>query len=481
MTQSEVAHARSNYDVDLFVIGAGSGGTRAARIAAQYGARVMIAEEFRVGGTCVMRGCVPKKLMVYASRFTDAFDDAKGFGWSVPKATFDWRTLVDRKEAEITRLSKIYVTNLEKAGVIILDARATVVDDHHVRLGDGRTISAGTILIATGGVPYVREELPGHEHAISSNEIFDLPVFPRRLAIVGTGYIGIEFSSIFTRLGADVTVINRGDNILRGFDDDMRDGVREGLTHAGVTFRMNVKVTRIDKGSDGLTVSLDDGTSVACDQVLMAVGRLPNTRGLGLGEAGVALGAKGEVKVDAWSRSSVPSIYAVGDVTDRVALTPIAIREGQAFADTVFGNRKTAVDHTKIATAVFATPEIGTVGLSEAQAKEACPCVDVYAASFRPLKATLSGRSEKTVMKIIVDGRTDVVLGVHVLGEDAGEMAQILGIVVRMGATKADFDDTCALHPTSAEELVTMRTRRARHERIVEEPTGPGMADVETS
>ncbi len=472
---------RAGHDVDLVVIGAGSGGTRAARIAAQHGARVMIAEEFRVGGTCVMRGCVPKKLMVYASRFTDAFDDAKGFGWTVPEPTFDWRTLVDRKEAEITRLSKIYVTNLEKAGVTILDTRATIVDPHHVRLGEGRTVSTGTILVATGGVPHAPDELPGHEHAITSNEIFDLPIFPKRLAIVGTGYIGIEFASIFTRLGADVAVIARGDNILRGFDDDMRDGVREGLTHAGVTFKMNTKVTRIDKGSDGLTVSLDDGASLACDQILMAVGRAPNTRGLGLAEAGVALGRKGEVKVDAFSRSSVPSIYAVGDVTDRVALTPIAIREGQAFADTVFGGRKVAVDHAKIATAVFATPEIGTVGLTEAEAKEAYPCVDVYAASFRPLKATLTGRTEKTVMKIIVDGRTDIVLGVHVLGEDAGEMAQVLGIVVRMGATKADFDDTVALHPTSAEELVTMRTRRARHERAVAEPAGPGMADVEPS
>ena len=481
MTQSGMSHAGSAYDVDLFVIGAGSGGTRAARIAAQYGARVMIAEEFRVGGTCVMRGCVPKKLMVYASRFTDAFDDARGFGWSVPEPAFDWRTLVDRKEAEITRLSKIYVANLEKAGVTILDARATVVDDHHVRLADGRTISTGTILIATGGVPHVQDGLPGHEHAISSNEVFDLAAFPKRLTVVGTGYIGIEFASIFTRLGAAVTVIARGDSILRGFDDDMRDGVREGLTHAGVTFKMNTKVHRIDKGSDGLAVSLDDGTTLTCDQILMAVGRLPNTRDLGLAEVGVTLGAKGEVKVDAWSRSNVPSIYAVGDVTDRVALTPIAIREGQAFADTVFGGRKVAVDHTKIATAVFATPEVGTVGLTEAEAKEAYPCVDVYAASFRPLKATLSGRTEKTLMKIIVDGRTDIVLGVHVLGEDAGEMAQILGIVVRMGATKADFDDTCALHPTSAEELVTMRTRRVRHERAVEEPAGPGLADVEPS
>ncbi len=479
--QKDPAHQPDgSYDLDLFVIGAGSGGTRAARIAAQHGAKVMVAEEFRVGGTCVLRGCVPKKLMVYASRFTDSFDDAAGFGWTVPKPSFDWQRFVAGKEAEITRLSAIYVSNLGKAGVAIVDARATLLDDHRVKLSDGRTLSAANILIATGGVPHVQEGLPGHELAISSNEIFDLPAFPKRLVIVGTGYIGIEFASIFTRLGAEVTVINRGDNILRGFDDDMRDGVRDGLAHAGVIFKMKTKVERIDKRDDGLLVSLDDGTRLPCDQILMAVGRLPNTKDLGLAEAGVELGAKGEVKVDAWSRSSVPSIYAVGDVTDRVALTPIAIREGQAFADTVFGRRKTAVDHTKIATAVFSTPEIGTVGMTEAEAKQACACVDVYAASFRPLKAALSGREEKTVVKMIVDGKTDLVLGVHVLGEDAGEMAQILGVAVRMGATKADFDDTCALHPTSAEELVTLRTRRMRHERIVVEPAGPGMAEVES-
>ena len=466
------------YDVDLFVIGAGSGGTRAARIAAQHGAKVMIAEEFRVGGTCVLRGCVPKKLMVYASRFADAFEDAAGFGWTVGATSFDWPTFVARKEAEITRLSMIYVSNLEKAGVDIVDARATVAGAHDVKLSDGRTITAQTILIATGGVPILPEKMPGSEHAITSNEIFDLPVFPARLAIVGGGYIGVEFASIFTRLGSNVTLINRGANILRGFDEDMREGVRDALAEAGVTFRMNTMPIRIDKTTEGLKVTLNDGTLVVVDQMLMAIGRAPGTQGLGLADAGVDLGEKGEVRVNPYSQSSVPSIYAVGDVTDRVALTPVAIREGQAFADTVFGGKKVAMDYAKIATAVFTTPEVGTVGLTEAEAKETHSCVDIYAASFRPMKATLSGRTEKVIMKIIVDGRTDVVLGVHVLGEDAGEMAQILGIVVKMGATKADFDSTCALHPSSAEELVTMRTRRVRHERMSDEPTGPGMADA---
>jgi glutathione reductase (NADPH) len=466
------------YDVDLFVIGAGSGGTRAARIASQHGAKVMIAEEFRVGGTCVIRGCVPKKLMVYASRFADSFEDAAGFGWTVPQATFDWPSFVSRKEAEITRLSKIYVSNLEKAGVAIVDARATITDPHTVTLSDGRSISAGTILVATGGTPIVPATLPGREHVVTSNEIFDLPVFPKRLAIVGGGYIGVEFASIFARLGADVTLINRGANILRGFDDDMRDGVRDGLTEAGVTFKMNTMPSHIEKTADGLVVTLSDGATIACDQVLMATGRAPSTKNLGLDKAGVELGSKGEICVDPYSQSSVPSIYAVGDVTDRMALTPVAIREGQAFADTVFGKSKVAMDHSKIATAVFTTPEVGTVGLSEAQAKAMHSCVDIYASSFRPMKATLSGRTEKVVMKLVVDGNTDVVLGVHVLGEDAGEMAQLLGIAVKMGATKADFDATCALHPTSAEELVTMRTRRVRHEKMAGEPTGPGMADA---
>ena len=435
----------TTYDVDLFVIGAGSGGTRAARIAAQYGARVTIAEEFRVGGTCVIRGCVPKKLMVYASRFADAFEDAAGFGWTVPEPSFDWPRFVAAKEKEITRLSGIYVANLEKAGVTILDTRATIVDPHTVALSDGRKVTAATILVATGGHASLPRDLPGTDLAISSNEIFDLPVFPKRLAIVGGGYIGVEFASVFARLGAKVTLINRGENILRGFDEDMRVGVRDGLAHAGVTFKMNAKPTRIEKADGALQVTLSDGSIVACDQILLATGRAPSTDGLGLAEAGVALGPKGEVRVDSYSRSSVPSIYAVGDVTDRVALTPVAIREGQAFADTLYGKLDISVDYAEIPTAVFTTPEVGTVGLTEDEAKGTNACVDIYASSFRPMKATLSGRDEKVVMKMVVDGRTDVVLGVHILGEDAGEMAQLLGVLLKMGAKKADFDATvCA-------------------------------------
>ncbi len=466
------------YDVDLFVIGAGSGGTRAARVAAQHGARVMVAESFRVGGTCVIRGCVPKKLMVYASRFSDAFEDAHGFGWNIPqKPTFDWRRLVEAKEREITRLSAIYVANLEKAGVEIVKTRAIVAGPNEVALGDGRRVGAARILVATGGKP-VMPPLPGVEHAISSDDIFDLPVFPDRLLVVGGGYIGVEFASVFVRLGARVTLVNRFNGILRGFDDDMRQGILEALAREGVDFKLEAMIEHIEKRSDGLAVTLTDGSVVACDQVLLATGRLPDTQGLGLKEAGVDLGPKGEVRVDPLSQSSVPSIFAVGDVTDRVALTPVAIREGQAFADTVYGGLEVAMDHATIPTAVFTTPEMGTVGPTENEAKLTHTCVDIYAASFRPLKAALSGREDKTIMKIVVDGKTDVVLGVHVLGEDAGELAQALGILVKMGATKRDFDRTCAVHPTAAEELVTLRTRRIRHERMQQEPTGPGMADA---
>ena len=468
----------TTFDCDLFVIGAGSGGTRAARVAAQHGARVMIAEEFRVGGTCVIRGCVPKKLMVYASRFADAFADAEGFGWTVPKATFDWGRFVAAKEREISRLSGIYVANLEKAGVTIHDARATIVGPNELSLSTGRRVTSGTILVATGGAPILPSGLPGREHAISSNEIFDLPAFPKRLAIVGGGYIGVEFASIFERLGAHVSLILRGANILRGFDEDMRDGVRDALTHAGVEIKFNTVLSRIEKTDDGLMLTLSDGSRIAADQVLVATGRAPNTKALGLEAAGVELGRNGEICVDASSSSSVPSIYAVGDVTDRMALTPVAIREGQAFADSVFGKIDAVADHAIVPTAVFTTPEIGTVGLTEDQAKQMYSCVDIYAASFRPMKATLSGRNEKVVMKMVVDGNTDVVLGVHILGEDAGEMAQLVGVAVKMGAKKADFDRTCAVHPTSAEELVTLRTRRVRHERMADAPTGPGMADA---
>ncbi len=464
----------AGYDVDLFVIGAGSGGVRAARVAAAHGARVMIAEEFRIGGTCVIRGCVPKKLLVYASRFKDHFVDAAGFGWTLAPASFDWPTLVAAKEKEISRLSAIYRNNLDKAGVAIEDSRAEIVDAHGVRLiADGRKLSARIILISTGGAPVLEPDIPGREYAITSNEIFDLPALPKHMLIVGGGYIAVEFAAIFARLGTDVTLVTRGENVLRGFDDDLRLGVRDGLAHAGVKLHFGMLPTRIEKTPTGYHVSLTRGESLDAEQVMIATGRRPNTKRLGLEQAGVACDSFGAVKVDALSKTNIESIYAVGDVTNRVALTPVAIREGHAFADTVFGGKPEAVVHTDIPTAVFSTPELGTVGLTETEARARFDCVDIYMANFRPLKATLSGREEKTLMKIVVDGVTDRVLGVHILGEDASEMTQVLGIAVKMGAKKADFDATMALHPTSAEELVTMRTRTARFEREIAGPEGP--------
>jgi glutathione reductase (NADPH) len=469
----------ADFDVDLFVIGAGSGGVRAARIAAGYGAKVAIAEEFRIGGTCVIRGCVPKKLMVYASRFRDDFDDAAAFGWTVPAPSFDWQTLVAAKEKEITRLSAIYRVNLDIAGVSILEGRATVEDAHTVRLSGDRRFRAQTILVATGGTPVLEPAIPGREYIITSNDIFDLPALPKRLLIVGAGYISVEFASIFARLGSRVAIATRGENVLRGFDDDMRCGVRDALIHAGVALHFNHLPMRIEKTADGLRAHLTEGLHLDVDQVMAATGRRPHTAGLRLEEVGVHLDGVGAVKVDAFSQSNIPSIYAVGDVTNRLALTPIAIREGHAFADTVFGGRPTAVVHANAPTAVFTTPEVGAVGLSEKEARAIYDVVDIYEARFRPLKASLSGRGEKVRMKIVVDGETDVVIGVHILGDDAGEMAQLLALAIKLGATKADFDATIAVHPTSAEELVTMRTRAARHERAKPGPEAPDAARME--
>ncbi len=457
----------ADFDVDLFVIGAGSGGVRAARIAAGYGKRVMVAEEFRIGGTCVIRGCVPKKLYVYASRFVDEFEDAAGYGWIISqKPTFDWRKLVDSKEREITRLSSIYRANLERAGVAIEETRATIEDPNCVRLAaDGRLVRARYILVATGASPALEPAVPGVEHAITSNEIFDLPELPRRLLIVGGGYIAVEFASMLVRLGVQVTMCMRADNILRGFDEDMRTGLRDALIHAGVTFQFSALPLLIEKNASGHRVTLTDGGEIFADQVMIATGRIPHTRGLGLENAEVETDEFGAIKVDANSRTNTPSIYAVGDVTNRVNLTPVAIREGHAFADSVFGDKHVQVSHANIPTGVFTTPEIGTVGISETEARRTHDVVDIYQASFRPMKATLSGRQEKTIMKIVVDGKHDKVLGVHILGHEAGEMAQLLGIAIKMGATKADFDATMAVHPTASEELVTMRTRTARHVR----------------
>ena len=457
-------------EVDLFVIGAGSGGTRAARIAAGYGAKVMVAEEFRVGGTCVIRGCIPKKLFVYASRFRDEFEDAEGFGWKIGKTSFDWPALVAGKEKEITRLSGIYGVHMTRAGAEIVESRAVIQDAHTVRLlKDGRNIRAKYILIATGGAPVLEPKIPGLEHTITSNEIFDLPVFPQRLLIVGGGYIAVEFASIFTRLGASVTQVFRAENVLRGFDDDLRSNLAVALREAGVDLRTGILPIRVEKTKKGFDAHLSDGSCVDVDQILVATGRRPNTKALGLEKIGVELNKKGAIIVDSHSKTNVDSIYAVGDVTDRINLTPVAVREGHVFADSLFGNRPAVVSHVNVPSAVFTTPEIGTVGLSEQEARKIFDIVDIYVAQFRPLKATMSGREEKVMMKIVVDGATDQVLGVHLLGHDAAEMAQLVAIPVRMGCKKAEFDATMALHPTAAEELVTMRTRAARYERTAAE------------
>lgn len=455
----------SGYDYDLLVIGAGSGGVRAARVAASHGAKVAIAEEFRVGGTCVIRGCVPKKLYVLASRFKDDFEDARGFGWRVGAPVFDWPSLVAAKEKEITRLSGLYEQTLGNARVEIIRARATIAGPNAVHVSDGRTLSARYILIATGGAPVLAPHIPGLEWGLSSNEIFDLPTFPQRLLIVGAGYIAVEFASIFARLGSQVSLAYRADLPLRGFDDDLRQRVAEALAAAGVRRHPGALPTRIDKSAGGYRVAMSDGETREVDAVLVATGRRPLTQNLGLERAGVATRENGAILVDAQSRTNVPSIYAVGDVTDRVNLTPVAIREGHAFADAVFGDQPTTVDYDCVASAVFTTPELGAVGLTEADALTRFPALDIYETSFRPMRATLSGRSERVFMKLIVDGESQRVLGAHIFGPEAGEMAQLVAIPMRMGATKRDFDATMAVHPTAAEELVTMRTPARRHRR----------------
>jgi glutathione reductase (NADPH) len=455
-----------HFDVDLFVIGGGSGGVRAARIAAGHGARVMLAEEYRMGGTCVIRGCVPKKLFVYASHVHEEIRDAAGFGWTIPSATFDWPTLIANKDKEIARLEAAYTSDAEKAGVTIVKARAVFEDEHTLRLSTGESVRAKTILIATGGTPNHGAAIPGIEHVISSNEAFHLAALPKRIVIQGGGYIALEFACIFAGLGSDVTVVYRGDNILRGFDEDVRAHVRREMEKTGITIITGCTVNRVEKHGGAFTAHLSGGESVTADQVMFAIGRHPNVKGLGLDKAGVALSpTNGGIAVDEFSRTSVPHIYAVGDVTQRINLTPVAIREGHAFADTVFGHRTVAVDHATIPTAVFSQPQVGTVGLTEAEARARFTHVDIYKTDFRPLKATLSGSESRVLMKLIVDGQSDRVLGCHIVGPEAAEIIQAVAIAVRMQATKADFDATMALHPTSAEELVTMRTPTERHVR----------------
>ena len=453
------------FDVDFFVIGAGSGGVRAARIAAGHGARTIVAEESRIGGTCVIRGCVPKKLYVTASRFADAFADAAGFGWRVGETTFDWPSLVAAKEKEITRLSAAYRANLKASGAELIEERATIVAPQRVRLAGGRELSARHVLIACGSRPTLLPYVEGLEHAITSDEIFDLARFPKRLLVVGGGYIAVEFASLFQRLGAEVTEVLRGANILRGFDEDMREGFRDAMVRAGVGFRFGVLPTRIEKPGDGaLRVALDDGTRLDVDEVLVATGRHPYTRGLGLETVGVELTPHGAVLVDAGLTSNVPWLHAVGDVTDHVNLTPVAIREGHALADRLFGAGPRPIRYDTTASVVFGTPELGVIGMTEAEAAARLEKFDVYEANFRPMKATLSGSGERAIMKLIVDGKTQKVLGAHILAESAGEMIQLVAVAMTMGATKADFDATMAVHPTAAEELVTMRTPSRRYD-----------------
>ena len=453
-------------DVDLFVIGAGSGGVRAARIAAGYGASVMIAEEFRVGGTCVIRGCVPKKLLVYASRFADEFEDAAGYGWTVPEPSFDWATLIANKDREIARLEMAYTTNLERAKVKIVKSRAVIEDAHTVRLVDsGTMVRAKHILIATGGAPSLGANIAGLDHVISSNEAFHLEELPKRILIQGGGYIAVEFAGIFNGLGSEVTLVYRGENILRGFDDDVREHLRAEMERRGIRIITKQTVDAVEKVDHGLCVELSDHEAFVVDRVMFATGRKPNVHGLGLEKAGVALAKNGGIAVNEYSQTSVPNIYAVGDVTNRINLTPVAIREGHAFADTVFGGKPTRVDHADVPTAVFSEPEVGVIGLTEAEACAQLAKVDIYKTSFRSMKMTLAGRDTRSFLKLVVDGETDRVVGCHIVGPEAGEMIQLIGIAVKMKATKADFDATMAVHPTAAEELVTMRQKADSHVR----------------
>lgn len=456
----------AEFDVDLFVIGGGSGGVRAARIASNYGAKVMVAEEYRMGGTCVIRGCVPKKLFVIGSHVHDEIEDAAGFGWTIQNVSFDWKTLVASKDKEIARLEGIYTTNVEKSGARVVKTRAVFEDAHTLRLGTGEAVRAKHVLIATGGAPNHGPAIPGIEHVISSNEAFHLDELPKRIVIQGGGYIALEFACIFAGYGSDVTVIYRGDNILRGFDEDVRKHARAEMEKRGITILTGCTVNKVDKHGHEFTTHLSNGSSIASEKVMFAIGRHPNVAGLGLEKAGVAINPNnGGVQVDAWSKTSAPHIYAIGDVTHRHNLTPVAIREGHAFADTVFGKRPVQVDHSTIPTAVFSQPEIGTVGLTEAEARAQFSHVDIYKADFKPIKSTMSGRDTRVLMKLVVDATSDRVLGCHVVGDTAAEIVQAVAIAVKMKATKADFDATFALHPTAAEELVTMRTPTARHVR----------------
>ncbi len=449
----------SNYDYDFFVLGAGSGGVRASRIAASYGAKTAVVEERYLGGTCVNVGCIPKKLLVYASEFNDHFEDAAGFGWTVGERRVDWKKLIANKDKEINRLNGVYRNLLEGAGAEIIEGTARLTDAHTIEV-EGKPYTSEYILIATGGWPHF-PPTPGIEYAITSNEAFHLDELPTRVIIVGGGYIAVEFATIFHGLGARVTELYRGALFLRGFDVDVREMLAAAMRKRGVGLRFNADVSRIEKTADGIKASLQDGSELEADIIMYAAGRLPNTKDLGLEQAGIEMNDIGAVLVDEYSRSRVPHIFAVGDCTDRLNLTPMAVAEGHAVAETLFNNNPTRPDHMNVATAVFSHPNIGTVGLTEEIARKEYEAIDVYTSAFRPLKHTLSGRDENTFMKLVVDQKSDRVIGCHMVGPDAGEIIQGISIAVKCNATKAQFDATIGIHPTSAEEFVTMRQKAA--------------------
>ncbi|HEX4371323.1 MAG TPA: glutathione-disulfide reductase [Rhizomicrobium sp.] len=454
-----------NYDFDLFVIGGGSGGVRASRMAAMTGARVALAEEYRMGGTCVIRGCIPKKLMVYASQFSENFMDAPGYGWTIPGTpSFDWPTFIANKDREITRLEGLYTQNVKAAGVTIFSDRAVFEDEHTLLLVNGqKRVTADKILIATGNRP-TREMgtshvIPGGELCITSNEAFHLDKLPKRILVAGGGYIALEFAHIFHGLGSHVSLVYRGEKPLRGFDNDMRDALCESMKSRGLEVLLGCEFAKVEKRGNSLHAETNSGATIECDQILLAIGRQPNTDAVHVEKAGVELGKKGEVVVDEYSRTSAPHIWAIGDVTNRLQLTPVAIHEAMCFVETAFKNNPTKPDHLHVPSAVFTTPELAVAGMSEEKALGLGHSVDIYKSSFRPLLHTLGGRPVRTLMKMVVDAWTDKVLGVHIFGDHAAEIIQLAAVTLKMGATKAQFDATIALHPTAAEELVTMRAK----------------------
>jgi glutathione reductase (NADPH) len=449
----------AKYDYDLFVIGAGSGGVRAARVAAMTGAKVAVAEEHRVGGTCVIRGCVPKKFMVYASEYAKSFETARGYGWEIGETRFDWPRFLMEKDKEIARLSGIYVRNLQNAGAELVHARARLKDAHTVEVEGKGTYTAEKILVATGGRPWMPSDLPGVEHAISSNEAFHLERLPKSILIAGGGYIALEFACIFNGLGVETTVMYRGPNVLRGFDDDIRAHIAEEMEQRGIKILLGTQHTKLEKTDAGLVNHDTMGHGLTTEAVMLAVGRTPNTEGLGLEAAGVELAPDGAVKVDDYSRSSVDNIFAVGDVTNRINLTPVAIREGEAFARSEFLKAPTTFDHEAVASAIFTQPQIGSVGLSEAEARKKYGKVDIYMAKFRPMKETFYGGHQRALTKLVVECGSERILGCHVIAPDAPEIIQMAAIAIKMGVTKPQWDATCAVHPTLAEELVTMREK----------------------